>query len=325
LKTPNPKESLTAEQIQQFHEIGYLVLDDIFSDEDLQTVIDGINGEVDGFARKRQAEGKLENLYEDYGFEQRLAKIVEETGESAVQIWDNRESTFPAFFSLLTHERFLNRLESLLGEEIICSSIFRLRPKAPNQGQTNMPWHQDSAYFEPFCDSNLILSAWVPLVDTTEENGCLWFLPKSHKSGVVTHNNLEGKPFLRILQENLPKHERPICVPVKKGSAVIFTNRTPHCSFENHTDQVRWAFDFRYQSTQLPTNAKITRLENEITPETDPHAPISCRPPDPDFLVRSKKRTHEVITTVEAFMRLREEHGTGWKMTKRWEKVASGA
>jgi phytanoyl-CoA hydroxylase len=316
------KERLTDDQVQAFDEIGYLVLNDVFSDADLQILIDGINAEVARFAEQRQSEGRLKNLYAEHGFEHRLAKIVEETGESAVQIWDTRDATLPAFFSLLTHEGFLNRLESLFGEEIICSSIFRMRPKAPNQGATNVPWHQDSAYFEPYCDDNLILSAWVPLVDVTDANGCLWFLPRSHRKGVATHNSVEGKPFLRILKENLPGSERPVPVPMKKGDVVIFTNRTPHCSFENSTDGIRWSFDFRYQSARMPTNAHITRLPGEISPETDPHAPVSCRPPEPDFLVRSARRSDEVIRTADAFMRLREEHGTGWSMTKRWEKIA---
>ena len=169
-----------------------------------------------------------------------------------------------------------------------------------------MPWHQDSAYFEPYCDDNLIHSAWVPLVDATEENGCLWFLPRSHKEGIAAHNTVEGKPFLRILEENLPGTEQPVPVPVpvKKGDVVIFTNRTPHCSFENNTDGIRWSFDFRYQSARMPTNARITRLPGEISPETGPLAPISCRPPEPDFLVRSKQRPEQVVTTPEAFMRL---------------------
>ena len=51
-----------------------------------------------------------------------------------------------------------------------------------------------------------------------------------------------------------------------KRAALLMTNRTPHGSYENTTDVVRWSMDLRYQSAALPTNASITRLDGESVP-----------------------------------------------------------
>ena len=50
-----------------------------------------------------------------------------------------------------------------------------------------MPWHQDSGYFEPYCDLGLILTIWLPLVDVDEDNGCPWIAPGLHRGGTLDH------------------------------------------------------------------------------------------------------------------------------------------
>ena len=80
---------------------------------------------------------------------------------------------------------------------------------------------------------------------------------------------------------------------------------------------VRWSMDLRYQSAKLPTNADITRLEHEFTENIEAGVPSACYPPDPDFLVRSRLRDHEIIKTADEFMKLRETY-TGKTVTNRF-------
>ena len=79
----------------------------------------------------------------------------------------------PGFFQLITHPKLLDLAESLCGEELIASSVYRLRPKIPHYSYGAVPWHQDSAYFEPYCDRGLVLTVWIPLVDSDQRNGWL--------------------------------------------------------------------------------------------------------------------------------------------------------
>src|SRR4029078_11794018 len=103
-----------------------------------------------------------------------------------------------------------------------------------------VPWHQDSGYFEPYCDDALVLTVWLPLVDANEANGCLWVKPRSHKQKVFTHASRANKPSLMIPDSEMPE-VKPVCVPVNKGDALLLSNLTPHASFDNTTDRVRWS------------------------------------------------------------------------------------
>ena len=304
---------LTDEELTRFHSAGYLVVERLFTEADLQPVIDEISREIDARARTLVASGELSRDYSEYGFEHRLAKICAETDQVAVAIW-NGVLCGEAVFDLIRHARLVDIAEQLCGPEVIASSVYRLRPKVPHHRKGPVPWHQDSGYFEPFCDKALVLTVWLPLVDATEANGCLWVQPGVHKGEVFRHRG--GASYLEIPPEDLPSVE-PVCVPVRKGGILLLTNRTPHASFENDTDTVRWSMDLRYQSASLPTNAPVTRLPDEAVPDQDAGVPIACYPPEADFLVRSRARPTEVVTDPEVFARIRKSH-QAQPVTRRW-------
>ena len=46
-------------------------------------------------------------------------------------------------------------------------------PQTPGQEQATVPWHQDVAYLSPECWSTMQLTAWIPLLNATEHNGCM--------------------------------------------------------------------------------------------------------------------------------------------------------
>jgi hypothetical protein len=311
-----PSMPLSPEQIHTFHDQGYLVMQDLLPVADLQPVIDELTREIDWRARKLVETGDLSRPYDECGFETRLAKISAETDQLAISIW-NGILHGPAIFHLLSHPRLGDVAEQLCGSpEVIASSVYRLRPKIPNYGYGAVPWHQDSGYFEPYCDQSLILTAWLALVDATEENGCMWVIPGSHRQPVIKHKRSDNGNYLEIEEPDLPAGKR-VCCPVRKGGVFLITNRTVHGSFLNRTDGVRWSMDLRYQSAALPTNAPITRLPGESQGAVAMSVPAACYPPDRDFLVRSRARPDEVTRTYEQFQHLRETP-TGQEVTNRF-------
>ena len=316
-------QPLTRDQVSFFEREGYLVVEDLLTDKELQPVIDEITEAIDARARRLVESGDLTGLYDECDFEHRLTRICEETDKVAVSIWSGQLSG-PAFFDLIRNPKLLDVAEQFCGPELIGSSIYRLRPKVPGHPSSAVPWHQDSGYAEAFCDRHLILTFWIALVNASEENGCMWVIPRAHQAGVLTHaNRADGRPYLTIPKDCLPVDRAPVCVPVQKGGVLLMTNRTPHASFENRTDGVRWSLDVRYQSAQLPTNAPITRLEGEFVESEEDDVPPACYPPEADFLLRSRRRPREVVTTAAAFHRIRSEHlsRAGGPHRKRWTAV----
>ncbi len=316
--------SLTQDQIQAFNRDGVVIVPDVLSEDDLRPALDDIDEMIDRLATKLVASGQLSRDYREQDFEHRLACISRETDQVARAIWNGAMHS-PGIFGILTNPRLLEVARTFCGEEIVASSVYRLRPKIPHYEYGAVPWHQDAGYTEPFCDKAMILTVWVPLVDATEERGCMWALPGVHHNPtVLTHVARQGKSYLQILDPDLPAGVQPVCLEVKKGGIVLLHNRTPHVSYENRSDIVRWSMDLRYQSAALPTNARFTRLPQEMDPlknlGLEGDVPVACYPPEADFLVASAARPHEVIRTPQAFARLREAHMPG-PTTPRWRTI----
>ena len=297
---------LNAQQIRQFEDEGYLIIERLFTEAELQPVIDEISADLDRRCREAVAAGKLSRTYEEYDFEHRLTHVNAENPEIPKSMWDMKV-VLPSFFGLMTNPKLLDVAEQFCGPEMIASSVYRMRPKVPSHSWSPVPWHQDSGYFEPYCDLGLILTVWLPLVDATEERGCLWVMPRLHKGGLFFHKPDDIGVYLVIPDEQFGGRQA-VCAPVPKGGVLLLTNRTPHASFENKTDVVRWSMDLRYQNAALPTNAKITRLPAETISAPTAGVPLACNPPEPDFLVRSRIRPNEVMKTAEEFVTLRKTH-----------------
>ena len=312
---------LTDSQMQQFDREGYLVVDGIFSEEVLDAVAAEVTAMIDQRCAELIAAGELTRDYREYPFETRLTHISRETDKVAMSIW-NGVLNGPGVFNLIRFPNLLDIAEQMCGPELIASSVYRLRPKISNHVMGPVPWHQDSGYFEPYCDRSLVLTVWLPLVDATAENGCMWVVPRAHKGEVLLHGSRTGKPYLAIPERVLPQapESKPICTPVKKGGALLLTNLTPHASFDNTTDTVRYAMDLRYQSAALPTNAKMTRLPGDVIGSEAEGIPGACYPPEADFLVRSKLRPSEVVTDPAEFSRLRTTHVPG-PISRKWGMV----
>ena len=218
---------------------------------------------------------------------------------------------------VLRHEGLLSCIESLVGPDIVGSSVYRVRPKLPFMPHGEVPWHQDSGYFLAHCDTDLIVTCWLPLVDATVENGCLHVLPRVHKSGIRRHYTGGHGGFLEIVEEDMGASAEPVPVEMKAGDVLFLTNLTPHASFENSTDVVRWSLDLRYQSPAVPNN--IGEEPASYTPEREP-VTMACYPPEADFVIRDRQHPEREVHRPEEFAAIRQRFddvrahmpGRGW-------------
>jgi ectoine hydroxylase-related dioxygenase (phytanoyl-CoA dioxygenase family) len=295
---------LSQAQTAEFHREGYLVVERLFDRDDLQPAMDEITRAIDRKATELVAQGALSQTFAGEPFERRLTQI---TAETEALYWSIVSGKLHGLgvFKLLTNAKLLDVAESLLGPEIIASSAYRLRPKVPGFAHGVVPWHQDSGYFDPFCDRSLIMTAWIPLVDATEDRGCLWVMPRVHRGEVFRHRKQESGSYLVIPADDLPKAES-VPVPVPFGGALLLTNRTPHCSGDNVSDVVRWSMDLRYQNAALPTNYESP--SGWVNDDLPPDAPVACYPPEADFLVRSATRPRDAVRSWRRFRDLRVNH-----------------
>jgi len=96
-------------------------------------------------------------------------------------------------------------------------------------------WHQDEIYI-PTRDRSLI-GAWIAIDDATVENGCLWILPGSHRSGYLYPQRDHGRPdeFDSSRESHGFEESDAVPVEVKAGTVVFFNGYLLHRSFKNRS------------------------------------------------------------------------------------------
>jgi ectoine hydroxylase-related dioxygenase (phytanoyl-CoA dioxygenase family) len=119
-----------------------------------------------------------------------------------------------------------------------------------------LPWHQDEAYWDPAMVYRA-LGCWLPLDDATIENGCMSYIPGSHRSEVLVHRHVGDDPRVHALFTSPARAdiERAVPVPVPAGGAVFHHSRTMHSSGPNRTDKARRAYANEWQLA--PVKAEV--------------------------------------------------------------------
>jgi non-haem Fe2+, alpha-ketoglutarate-dependent halogenase len=87
-------------------------------------------------------------------------------------------------FNLTTTARLIDAVEDLLGPDIMLWDA-KMFPKPPHSGSF-VSWHQDATYvgLRPL---DKVLTVWLALTDADEQNGCVQYLPGSHRLGQRPH------------------------------------------------------------------------------------------------------------------------------------------
>ncbi|MCQ6558958.1 phytanoyl-CoA dioxygenase family protein [Paenibacillus mendelii] len=279
---------LTIEQVIQYQTEGYLIVEDVLSDEILQPVIDEIKAEIDKKAQQLHAEGKIANLYEAEPFDKRYALLHAQCAEIGRGL-DINEYLGEAMFDFLKNDSLLDLVECLLGSELSCNPIQHVRAKLPvnpaaGRSETsyyeNVPWHQDCAVTSEDSEASEIITFWLPLIDATAETGCMEVMPEVFKRGYMKHQAEGGTT---IVPEQLP-HVEPVCAECRKGGVVIMNKYTPHRGITNRSDRVRWSIDLRYHKSGANSGRSF----------------------QPSFAVRSKAAPENILTDHETWRSLWE-------------------
>lgn len=244
--------SLSPEQIAFYDEEGYLVLPDLLNDADMSPAREAMNEKVSRIAEDLFAAGKVADRLIEEPFATRLAKLFAGLTDADFLVygrgWRDR---LPGYFDLMSNPKILDAVESLIGGELFANPVYNTRPKVPGVAAGAVPWHQDKSYW-PDANSNPVITAWIPLVDSTPENGCLYIWPRTHKTRLLSYHQekITGTGYTEIDEEHLVKARRDaIAMPVRAGSAILFNDRCIHMSTPNNSDHVRWSVDLRYQPT----------------------------------------------------------------------------
>ena len=242
---------LTSNQLDTYHEDGFLIVRDFFARADLQPVMDWIDELVDDLANHLYDVGKIENRHEDKSFYTRLTALERDYPGAAVLIHIGGILGQP-LADLWANPRLLDLVEQILGPEIAGHPVWNLRSKTPLNPLVTVPWHQDTAYLAPGAHQTLQPTAWIPLLDANAQNGTLQVLRGGHKNRDVYRHRLENSRgnkaswYLFIDEADLPPGDVVTC-EMEFGSFLLLNQLVPHRSTENLSDVIRWSVDLRWQ------------------------------------------------------------------------------
>ncbi|MFD0675453.1 MULTISPECIES: phytanoyl-CoA dioxygenase family protein [unclassified Paenibacillus] len=242
--------SLTPEQMAFYNEEGYLVLDQYLSAEELEGPKQAMSSKVAQIADNLYEAGLIKDKLEERPFKYRLAELFNGlTEEHFLKYGRSWRDRIPGYFELMSNSKLLDAVESLIGGEIFSNPVYNVRPKVPGVAAGAVPWHQDKSYW-PDANANPVITVWIPLVDSTHENGCLHIKPRTHKQRVLEwHRETTTGTGYTALQESQLGPTATVALPVKAGSAILFNDRCIHMSTPNNSNEVRWSVDLRYQPT----------------------------------------------------------------------------
>ncbi len=266
---------LNDEQLEHFHEKGYVVVEDLIDPDEMLDPLEAEYGTVlDNLAWQLYDEGAIGSTYAGVEFGERLTRIYQESGEVHSQYFDlslpQKNITYdtpmwhgPAVFDFLTAPPLLDAVESIIGPEIYSNPTQHVRLKPPEAltpanhetGGVHLgatPWHQDSGVVMEEADDSEILTVWIPVWDADEEAGCLQLVPRSHSEGLNQHCSgvtATSPSGLLHIPDEMFRIEDALTMPMRRGSVLFMHRMTCHGSLPNRSDRVRWSLDLRYNPT----------------------------------------------------------------------------
>ncbi len=222
--------SLTHKQVEQYERDGFLVVDRLFSEAEIEP------------------------------FRVAVDDVLEEVHQEAIAAGRNPEGIFSSgvyvglslrreiFRKTARAPRLLDDLEALIGKDI---GFLSDKVAFKGKGVTfNSPWHQDWSYW----GGSHKISVWVALDGATPDNGCLQILPGSHQKP-IDHDNVrsaEGFGHQLDLAERGFDPSKVVTAPVEPGDAIYFHDLTLHASLPNRTAEDRRALIITYRDLSQP-------------------------------------------------------------------------
>jgi phytanoyl-CoA hydroxylase len=221
---------LDEEQVRFFVEQGYLVVPDLMDAGELEE----LKREIVVVARDHYKRENSTVVSEDADDSEVLKSIL---------CIHQPHFVSPIIEKYVRHPKICGILSQITGAHLpwwdgsvkCMQSMYFVKPPE-FQGQA---WHQDEIYI-PTRDRSLI-GAWIAVDDATQENGCLWIVPGSHKTGYLYSQREHDNPdeFDSAPESYGFDESDEVPVEVKAGTLVFFNGYLLHRSRKNRSDIYR--------------------------------------------------------------------------------------
>jgi ectoine hydroxylase-related dioxygenase (phytanoyl-CoA dioxygenase family) len=220
---------LTAEQVETYHREGWIVPSEpVFAPEKFEKL-----------------KAFFETLLDDIASDVRPEQM------------DVPHFQHPELFEWLHDDAVLDLVEPILGPDIaLFSSHFICKPQGDGR---RVPWHEDSAYWKGMLDPMEVVTVWLAIDPSTEENGCMYVVPRTHatgKHGFSDYDDIstEQAVFPTEITPTQRNDAAKVAVELQAGQASLHDGRIIHGSPPNTSSIRRCGYTMRYMSTRTKLN-----------------------------------------------------------------------
>ena len=239
------KTDLTPDQIAAYQKNGFLVYENFLIPAEVQELKQAVHDVVASMGKKKVVggEGEESEGYYDKVFTQRL------------NLW-RANPTIKSYMLNPKLGKMLCQLEGVDGFRVWHDQTLIKQPFA-----NPTSWHLDNPYWS-FCSHHSI-SIWIALEDATYENGCMYYLPGSHK--LATFENAGIGQNMGDLFDIYPAFRKldSVAAPMKAGTCGFHNGLTAHGAGPNMTRGTRMAMTCAY----MPEGSTFNGQKN-ILPDT---------------------------------------------------------
>ena len=243
---------LSDEQLQQFHQNGFIVLRNFLPQEKCDAILD---------VAKAHLEHKIEPIETEIGYDERSKEyrtdVVDYTSKSNEKHMIVRRlrqvySRDILFKEWMEDVEIRPVLQQILEDKVVITTAHHnsIMTKMPHYSRATA-WHQDRRYWR-YTDDNLV-SVWLALDDEYSDNGVLEFLPGSHLIQFKPEQFDEKEYFREDTGENTALIAQKVSTTLKKGDVIIFHSLLLHRANKNSTDKPKISFVYTVKGER--TNA----------------------------------------------------------------------
>jgi hypothetical protein len=241
---------LTAAEIEHYRERGYVIPDHRLPDDLLQRI-------------RRSLDGLLAT-YTD---------VAPEDLANPHMLPPTEGPDMNPFMQAVRHAPVLDMLEQLIGPDIVLW-ITRVLCKPAAKGR-EVPWHQDGEYWpmRPLATC----SVWIALDPVSTENGCMRFIPGSHKRQELYRHH-ESKRDNLVLNLELDQDQfdeaDAVNVELEAGQMSLHDVRLIHGSLANTSGRRRAALIMRYMPATSHYDRSLVKQRRDNSPFNIFHQPL---------------------------------------------------
>ena len=223
---------LEESDIEAFRRDGYVHLPGVMSEDEMQAIEDV----YESFLR-----GEIAVAGKDFNDMTTGEHGTDPAGYAVVNVMLPRRY-HPEWQGNIFERRARSIAEQLCGEGMTID-FDQLLAKSPGRPDAVFHWHQDQAYWID-TDDRRTATCWLAVDDSTLENGCMQFLPGSHREPVRPHRPLHGdRSASHTLVTDLRPDDVMRPVEIRRGDITVHNEGVLHGSGGNTSrDSYRRAY-----------------------------------------------------------------------------------